>query len=62
MKALVKTKTVNEFKIEERPLPTLEVDEVLIKVEYCGVCGSDLHAASHSKGYEFCAKTNYFRS
>ncbi|MFD4819867.1 zinc-dependent alcohol dehydrogenase [Peribacillus butanolivorans] len=56
MKALVKTKTVNEFKIEERPLTTLEVDEVLIKVEFCGVCGSDLHAASHSKGYEFVPK------
>lgn len=56
MKALVKTKAVNEFKIEERQIPIPEKDEVLIKVEYCGVCGSDLHAASHAEGYEFVPK------
>lgn len=56
MKALVKTEIVNEFKIQQRLVPTLEIDEVLIKVEYCGVCGSDLHASSHSKGYEFVPK------
>src|SRR5699024_8587384 len=31
-------------------------EELLIKVEYCGICGSDLHAASHAKGYEFVPK------
>lgn len=56
MKALVKTKTMNEFMIEERTIPILEKDEVLIKVEYCGVCGSDLHSAGHAKGYEFVPK------
>lgn len=56
MKALVKTETINEFKVEEKPKPSLEKDEVLIKVEYCGVCGSDLHAANHAKGYEFVPK------
>lgn len=56
MKALVKTKEVNEFQIEERQLKDLESDEVLIKVAYCGICGSDLHAANHAKGYEFVPK------
>ncbi len=28
---------------EERPIPTPKDDEVLVKVEYVGVCGSDLH-------------------
>jgi L-iditol 2-dehydrogenase len=56
LKALVNTKVKNEFLIEKRPIPNLEKDEVLIKVEYCGVCGSDLHAASNAKGYEFIPK------
>lgn len=56
MLALVKTKLVNEFQIESREIPILDSNEVLIKVEYCGVCGSDLHAANHAKGYEFVPK------
>ncbi|WP_066292379.1 zinc-dependent alcohol dehydrogenase [Bacillus sp. FJAT-29937] len=56
MIALVKTNTENEFQIEHRPLPQLEIDEVLIKVDFCGICGSDLHAASHANGYEFVPK------
>jgi len=31
------------FVVKEVPDPVLEKDEVLIKVEYCGICGSDLH-------------------
>ncbi|WP_096200092.1 zinc-dependent alcohol dehydrogenase [Bacillus sp. FJAT-45350] len=56
MKALVKTEVRNEFRIENRDIPKLSRDELLIKVEYCGICGSDLHAASHAKGYEFVPK------
>jgi 2-desacetyl-2-hydroxyethyl bacteriochlorophyllide A dehydrogenase len=29
--------------VKEVPEPVLDEDEVLIKVEYCGICGSDLH-------------------
>ena len=29
--------------IREVPEPVLEKDEVLVKVQYCGICGSDLH-------------------
>lgn len=56
MKALVKTQIKDEFILEEREIPRISEDEILIKVEYCGVCGSDLHAASHAKGYEFVPK------
>ena len=28
----------------ERPKPTIRPSEVLVKVEFCGICGSDAHA------------------
>ena len=27
----------------ERPIPTPKDDEVLVKLEYVGICGSDMH-------------------
>jgi 2-desacetyl-2-hydroxyethyl bacteriochlorophyllide A dehydrogenase len=30
--------------LERRPLPTPRADQVLVDVELCGICGSDLHA------------------
>lgn len=56
MKALVKTPQKNEFKLEERAIPELENDELLVKVDYCGICGSDIHAAAHAPGYQFVPK------
>jgi 2-desacetyl-2-hydroxyethyl bacteriochlorophyllide A dehydrogenase len=45
------------FAIREVPDPVLESDEVLIRVRYCGICGSDLHifkeAAGVGPGHEF---------
>jgi hypothetical protein len=32
-----------KMKVESVPDPTIGPDEVLIKVKYCGVCGSDVH-------------------
>jgi L-iditol 2-dehydrogenase len=32
-----------KFAIRRAPKPALNEDEVLIKVRYCGICGSDLH-------------------
>jgi threonine dehydrogenase-like Zn-dependent dehydrogenase len=29
--------------LEERPIPDLDADDVLVEVSYCGICGSDLH-------------------
>ncbi|WP_028391989.1 zinc-dependent alcohol dehydrogenase [Bacillus cihuensis] len=56
MKAVIKTEKEQELNLQEIALPVLSNDEVLIKVEYCGICGSDLHAYKHSKGYEFVRK------
>jgi len=32
-----------ELVVEERPVPALGPDQVLVEVSHCGVCGSDLH-------------------
>lgn len=37
--------------IEERPRPTLRPDQVIVEVELCGICGSDLHAAQLPQVY-----------
>ncbi len=44
MKALAKTKPGKGLEIIDAPLPTLGEGEVLIKVHYASICGSDLHA------------------
>ncbi len=36
-------KGIRDMQMEERPIPTPKDDEVLVKIEYVGVCGSDLH-------------------
>lgn len=56
IEALVKTEEKNKFIIENIEKPKLEEKEVLVKVSHCGICGSDLHAANHDKGYEFVPK------
>lgn len=43
MKALVYTQP-NEMQILERPYPSLEENEVVLKIESVGICGSDMHA------------------
>ena len=43
MKALVYTQP-NEMQILERPYPSLEIGEVILKIESVGICGSDMHA------------------
>ncbi|MDA3787878.1 MAG: alcohol dehydrogenase catalytic domain-containing protein [Desulfobacula sp.] len=43
MKALVYTDT-NEVVYRDEPNPVLDPDEVLLKVEATGICGSDMHA------------------
>jgi L-iditol 2-dehydrogenase len=42
-----------KFVIEEIPDPVLGKDEVLIKVRYCGICGSDLHVFKEGAGVGF---------
>ena len=34
---------IGKMGFEERPIPVPKDDEVLVKLEYVGICGSDLH-------------------
>ncbi|MBQ9070547.1 MAG: alcohol dehydrogenase catalytic domain-containing protein [Clostridia bacterium] len=44
MLALVKTqKGEGFFSLEERPIPKYEEDEVLVRVAFGGICGTDIH-------------------
>lgn len=46
MEGMMKTAVMTDLKkveIQERPIPTPAANEVLVKVEYVGICGSDLH-------------------
>jgi L-iditol 2-dehydrogenase len=54
MRALIKT-GLNKMdtRLEEVPKPTLHDGQVLLKVEACGLCGSDIHAWRSDKGYEW---------
>lgn len=36
-------KNIGKIDIEKRPIPEPKHDEVLIKIEYVGICGSDMH-------------------
>ena len=42
MKTAVMT-DIGRVELTERPIPTPGPEEALIKVEYVGICGSDLH-------------------
>lgn len=44
MKAIVKTQKGEGFmELAERDIPVISDDEVLIKVSYAGICGTDIH-------------------
>lgn len=46
MEGMMKTAVMTELKkveIQQRPIPVPADNEVLVKVEYVGICGSDLH-------------------
>ena len=52
MKALVKTQKGEGFvEILDRPVPTYGDDEVLIKVAYGGICGTDVHIVHDQFAY-----------
>ena len=52
MKALVKTqKGVGFIEVRDVPEPTPKTGEVKIKIEACGVCGSDIHVRHDSFPY-----------
>src|ERR1700692_202261 len=37
--------------LQDRPRPTLRPDQVLVEVDLCGICGSDLHASGLPQVY-----------
>ena len=46
MDGMMKTAVMTDLRkveIQERPIPQPKDDEALVKVEYVGICGSDLH-------------------
>ena len=46
MKGMMKTAVmtaIGKMELTERPIPSPAPGEVLVKVEYVGICGSDLH-------------------
>ena len=46
MEGMMKTAVMTDLKkveIQQRPIPVPAANEVLVKVEYVGICGSDLH-------------------
>lgn len=46
MRTTMKTAVMTDLKnieIQERPIPEMKENEVLVKVDYVGICGSDLH-------------------
>jgi threonine dehydrogenase-like Zn-dependent dehydrogenase len=40
-----------QITLQDRPRPTLRPDQVLVEVELCGICGSDLHASQLPQVY-----------
>ena len=34
---------IGRMGFEERPIPEVKPNEILVKLEYVGVCGSDIH-------------------
>jgi threonine 3-dehydrogenase len=43
MKALVKSKAERGLWLEDIPEPTIGINDVLIRVRYAGICGTDVH-------------------
>lgn len=39
-----------DLRVETRPVPTIQDDQVLIEVSHCGVCGTDLHTVLEGWG------------
>jgi L-iditol 2-dehydrogenase len=48
---IVKGKKGFVFKIFKEEIPELKDDEILIKVKYCGICGTDIHNVQYSDDF-----------
>ncbi|MFA1610847.1 zinc-dependent alcohol dehydrogenase [Halobellus rubicundus] len=52
MKAIVQTGP-REVEAQQRDRPSIDADEVLVRVHTAGLCGSDAHAYKYDGGYEW---------
>ncbi|MCC8151081.1 MAG: NAD(P)-dependent alcohol dehydrogenase, partial [Lachnospiraceae bacterium] len=52
MKVAVMT-DLNKMDFVQKPIPQAKEDEVLVRIEYVGVCGSDLHYYEHGRIGDF---------
>ncbi|GLR61974.1 hypothetical protein GCM10007919_67040 [Rhizobium indigoferae] len=43
MKALVKAEAQPGLWLDDRPMPSIGPDDVLIKINKTGICGTDIH-------------------
>lgn len=51
MKAItVNQQGFGEIELVDKPMPTVDVGQALVKIEYCGVCHTDLHVANGDFG------------
>lgn len=54
MRSLVKAgNQVEDSSVQDRDVPEVQAGEVLMRVEACGLCGSDIHAWRSDPGYEW---------
>lgn len=47
---------IGKMGFEERPIPQPKDDEVLVKLEYVGICGSDIHYYEHGRIGDYIVK------
>lgn len=62
MQATMKTAVMTDLmkvEIQQRPMPQPAENEVLVKVEYVGICGSDLHYYESGRIGDFIVKTPF---
>ncbi len=52
MKAL-NLHAINDLRLDELPIPECRDDEVLVKIKYCGICGSDIPRVFDKGTYHF---------
>jgi L-iditol 2-dehydrogenase len=52
MKAAVLSE-VGKIKIEEREIPKIKKNEILVKIKHVGICGSDIHYYEHGRIGDF---------
>ena len=47
---------IGKMNLVERPIPKPQKNEVLVKLEYVGICGSDLHYYEHGRIGDYIVK------